>query len=222
MKKLLVILCSAFVSLAHAQSVDWNRAWSGCSAEAREFDANAQGASTDSQGVKRWVENNTGSPSTNIAGLQRKLDEDRGHLSDRSLLIRLSAKLAICGSTAALNQLQSGSFQSAAAPSRPARSSEPASGSGRDRPDLMASRCLDFSGSRLRNNCNQKLSVNWCSNDYGTHGCGNSNLGWTVLDPGDSTYVSAQKVYWFACAAPARPSEVEYLPGSGLRAACTQ
>lgn len=225
MKRSLLVFVGLMMGMAHAQTVNWDAAFASCSSEAAAFDRHA------AENYMYWQ--NSGSLATwrhmrrDYTGSTIDVPSMRQALqSNRSLLSRGPnpvVALTVCVQQAALNQVQSGSTQSAAAaPSRPSQYNAPASRSGRDRPDLNASRCLERSNNQLRNNCGQKVSVNWCTDDYGTYGCGNNNLGWSVLDPGDSTYLSASKAWWFACAAPARPTEVEYLPGRGLRAACTE
>jgi hypothetical protein len=217
MKRLLVLSVFMMSGLASAQSVNWSAAWSGCSAETRTFDAVAQGTSTNSQGVKGWVENHTGSPSTNIEGLRLKLEEDQELLrSHKDPVIRASAQLAICGSTAALRQLQRSS----------ASSSQPQSS---QRSGKNASQCVDLDSSDpvVRNNCGAQVYLLWCSvrsastSTSSSYSCDSGSFGVGEMAAGGRSYVDqGLRNHWFACIAPARPSDVRYVSGEGLQGYC--
>lgn len=219
MKKLLVILCSTFVGLANAQSVDWNRVRTSCSSEASAYDAVRGTGDTSSQAM-RFVETDAGSPPS-AAKLRAKRDEQQKLLSDPYYanvpVFRLSATMVVCATTAALNQLQNGSTQSAS----------PAPTSGRNMPERYASHCINYVPSdpgAVRNTCNERVNLRWCSlNNNSNNRCGNNNLGWAEMAPGATTYVDGNvKSYVFGCFAPAHPSDVEYTPGRGLQAYCKQ
>jgi len=227
MKRLLLVFAGLMVGMAHAQSVDWGRVRASCSSEASAYDAARNGPGDTSYQAIRFMETDAGSPPS-AARLRAKIEEQRKILSDPYYanvpVFRLSATMVVCAANAALTQLQSGSTQSSTAvPSRQSQVNASASSSGRDRPDLAAHHCISRADNRLRNNCSQTIKVNFCTEDGGTYSsCGSNNLPFSIFNPGDSIYVSAPKAYWFACATPARPSEVEYLPGQGLRGACTE
>ncbi|MGM9427445.1 hypothetical protein [Hydrogenophaga sp. MI9] len=220
MKRLLLVFAGLMVGVAHAQSVNWPAAWAGCAADARAYDAQSAseglGGKLTSRKVQINFEEGAGSPPT-VAGLQDNIQEARKVLAnpkDWTLLIQIGSRMGLCGSLAALNQLQGGSTRSAA-------SSATARAAVRDRPDLAANHCVSLSELQLRNTCNQRVAMNWCADSDGANACSNRNLAGTQLAPGDSISVPSGRIYWFACALPARPFEVEYLSGRGLRAGCT-
>lgn len=75
----------------------------------------------------------------------------------------------------------------------------------------------------MRNTCNQQVTVRWCSLSYDTHACGNGNLGSADVPPGGTAVVDRDvKIHLIACAAPTRPTDIEYTPGNGFLYNCTQ
>lgn len=226
MKGLLSVFAGLVVGMAHAQTVNWDTAFASCSQEAAAFDRWAVERSMywENEGtIATWrhVRRNYKSSTIDVPSTLQALQSNRSVLSKGP---HPGAALDACVMQAALNQLQSGSTQSSAtASSRSSQGNVSASSSGRDRADLAAHHCVSRADNRLRNNCSQTIKVNFCTEDGGTYSsCGSNNLPFSIFNPGDSIYVSAPKAYWFACATPARPSEVEYLPGRGLRGACTE
>jgi hypothetical protein len=220
MKQLLVILLGAVAGFAHAQSVNWSAAWAGCSAESRAFDAVAQGSSTNSQGVRGWVESHTGSPYTNIEGLQRKLQEDRELLrSHQDPVIRASAHLAICGSTAALRQLQYPAVASSSAAASP--TVEPSS-----QGNVRGCMKQNNATSSFSNQCNMRVNLSWCAvphsaSDSSNQHCESQRFSSHELSPGDSVRVDeGALIAWFACPAPRRPGDLKYVSGTGLMGRC--
>lgn len=225
MKQWLVIGFGALAGLAQAQSFDWNRAWSGCSAEVGAFDSAARGSQYSARKVQDYVQEAIGTPPT-VAKLQAKMAEDRGVLTNSGydLLAKLSSKLALCGATAALNQLQSGSTQSASSSaSRPSSPPPSSRGNGRNQPDKVAVHCMDeVSNGVMRNTCNQQVNVRWCSLGQGPNTCGSGNLGWADVSPGATAALPRDvRVHLIACAAPTRPTDIEYSSGSGFLYNCT-
>lgn len=220
MKQGFVVLFSAFAGLAAAQSVNWPVAWSGCTAEARAFDA--ERSFTNSQGVKGWVESHTGSPTTNVEGLKRKLEEDRELLRpNNDPVIRASAQLVICGSTAALRQLQSPAVVSTPA----AASSTREQGS----QDVIRG-CLrqNSANATFRNHCNVRINLTWCAvpHDASTstnQPCESQRLASHELSTGDAVTVDqGALIAWFVCQAPRRPGDLKNVSGTGLMGRCAR
>ncbi|MGM9427446.1 hypothetical protein [Hydrogenophaga sp. MI9] len=224
MKRLLLVFAGLMVGMAHAQSFDWNRAWSGCSAEASAFDAESRRQSTPehtARKVMRYVEEVTGTPPT-AAKLRAKMDEDRGVLRDSKKwadLIQLSSKLALCGTTAALNQLQGGSTQAAAAPSNPVAQREP---------QVENDRCVivNPSTSSLVSKCSTRVSVGWCfvpndpSASTSIH-CDEQKFGQAELDPGERIALQENAlIAWTTCKSPKRVADLQYVKGVGLNGKC--
>lgn len=225
MKQWMVILLAAAAGLAQAQSFDWNRVWASCSSEARAFDAVAANSGSTTSRVKAYVEDVTGRPPT-AASLRAKMEEDRRLLGERlPVEAELATKLALCGTLAAQRLLASGSTQSASsAPSRPSPPPPSSRGNSRNQPDKVAVHCLDEVGSgAMRNTCNQQVSVRWCSMDYGANACGSGNMGWADVPPGGAAALPRDvRVQLIACAAPTRPTDIQYTPGSGFLYNCSE
>ena len=224
MKYLLGLFLSLATTFSHAQSFDWNRAWSGCSAEASAFDAESRRQSTpehSARKVMRYVEEVTGTPPT-AAKLQTKMEEDRGVLrnpNNWAYLIQLSSKLALCGTTAALNQLQSGSTQAASPPSNPVVQREPQDDN---------TRCVFVKPaiSSLVSECSTRVSVGWCfvpndpSDSTAIH-CEEQKFGQAELDPG--AQIALQKnalIAWTTCKSPRRVADLRYVKGVGVSGKC--
>lgn len=229
MKQWLVILLGALAGLAQAQTVDWDAAFNSCSREGAAFDRWAIENSAffgneraTWQAEKRNFKSSYGS-SPSASALRSDLAANRPRLAGSGGNPNLA--LTVCAQQAALNQLQSAATQSAS-PS-PSRSSPPppiSRGNGRNQPDKVAVHCMDDASSgAMRNTCNQQVNVRWCSMDYGAQACGSGNLGWADVPPGGNAALPRDvKVLMIACAAPTRPTDIEYTPGSGFLYNCTQ
>lgn len=227
MKRLLLVFAGVMVGMAHAQSFDWNRAWSGCSAEASAFDAESRRQSTPehtSRKVMRYVEEVTGTPPT-AAKLRAKMEEDRGVLNnskDWAYLIQLSSKLALCGTTAALNQLQSGSTQT----TQRAPTSTPAPVNQQE-PDEDTLQCVRgiVSESALFNGCRKGVNLVWCaiprSGATPNFSCEAQQFSPANLSPGGRVLVEENfQIAWTMCDAPKQVVSVRYISGRGLEGKC--
>lgn len=224
MKQWLVVLFGALAGLAQAQSFDWNRVWSSCTAEANAFDADVRGTELSARKVQNFVQEAIGSPPTEVR-MRAKMAEDRAVLSNPQydVTTKLATRLALCGTMAAQRQLQSGSTQSASVASpRPLPPPTGSRGNGRNQPDKVAVHCLYEAGNGVMGNtCNQQVNVRWCSLSYGTNACGSGSLGWADVSPGGTAAIDRDvKVLMIACAAPTRPNDIEYSSGSGFLYNC--
>lgn len=227
MKRLMLVFAGLMVGMVHAQSFDWNRAWSGCSAEASAFDAESRRQSTPehtSRKVMRYVEEVTGTPPT-AAKLRAKMEEDRGVLNnakDWAYLIQLSSKLALCGTTAALNQLQSGSTQTTQRASPPAPA--PVSQQESDEDVMQCVRGI-VSESALFNGCRKGVNLVWCaiprSGATPSFSCEAQQFSSASLSPGGRVSVEENfQIAWTMCDAPKQVVSVRYISGRGLEGKC--
>lgn len=226
MKRLIVLAFLAIAGFASAQSVDWSRVRATCSSEISAYDA-VRGTGDTSHQAMRFLETETGSPPS-AAKLRALAEQQRTTLSDAYLMktpvFRNSAVMYLCAATAALNQLQSGSTQNASSStSRPSPPPPSSRSNGRNQPDKVAAHCIGAEGSGMRNTCNQQVNVRWCSVGHGPNTCGSGNLGWADVSPGGTAALPEDvRVQLIACAAPTRPTDIEYTPGSGFLYNCTQ
>lgn len=224
MKQWVAVLFGALAGLAQAQSFDWNRVWSGCTAEANAFDADVRGTELSARKVQNFVQEAIGSPPTE-ARMRAKMAEDRAVLSNPQydVTTKLATRLALCGTMAAQRQLQSGSTQSASVVSpRPSPPPPSSRAKGRNQPDKVAVHCMDEAGNGfMRNTCNQQVNVRWCSVSLGPNTCGSGYMAWADVPPGGTAAIAQDvKVQLIACAAPTRPTDIEYSSGSGFLYNC--
>lgn len=227
MKRLLLVFVGLMAGLAHAQSFDWNRAWSGCSAEASAFDAESRRQSTPehtARKVMRYVEEVTGTPPS-AAKLQTKMEEDRGVLrnpNNWAYLIQLSSKLALCGTTAALNQLQNGSTQTAQRAPTPAPA--PVTQQESDEDVMQCVRGI-FSESALFNGCRKGVNLVWCAIPRNgatpNVSCEAQQFSPASLSPGGRVSVEDNfQIAWTMCDASKQVVSVRYISGRGLEGKC--
>lgn len=172
----------------------------------------------------RYVEDVTGTPPT-TAKLQAKMEEDRGVLrnpNNWAYLIQLSSKLALCGTTAALNQLQSGSTQTTQR--SPSPSPTPVTQQESDEDILQCVRGIN-SESVLFNGCRKGVNLVWCaiprSSATPNVSCESQQFSPASLSPGGRVSVEDNfQIAWTMCDAPKQPADVRYIRGRGLEGKC--
>ncbi|MGM9427448.1 hypothetical protein [Hydrogenophaga sp. MI9] len=223
MKRLIICLLLVFAGLAQAQSVNWPAAWAGCAADARAYDAQSEseglGGKLTSRKVQINFEEGAGSPPT-VAGLQDNIQEARKVLAnpkDWTLLIQIGSRMGLCGSLAALKQLETGSKASSTLPGNVVTQRKP-------EPRDDNANCVFVSPVRstLYSECSKRVSLGWCfiPNDRSEATnilCEEQRFGQQELDPGGE--ISLQKnavVAWTYCKAPTRLTDLRYFPDRRL------
>jgi hypothetical protein len=226
MKRLFLLAVFTVSGLANAQSVDWNAAFSGCTSEAREFDKAATGSFAPSLGRSpNWRDNQDyfakelGTFATPNA-LQRALTEQRA-MGGSSEYERASARLSVCGLSAALNQVQRSTASAAPASASP---SVEAGSQGSVRGCMKQNSAT----SSFSNQCNTRINLSWCAvphsaSDSSSQPCESQRFSSHELSQGDSVRVDeGALIAWFACQAPRRPGDLRYVSGTGLMGRCVR
>lgn len=94
-----------------------------------------------------------------------------------------------------------------------------------------ASDCLSLSRSQIVNTCSFRVNYQFCvehpqqTNSFfdgsDAFDCGRRQMGLSGLNPGTSSALTFHgRVHWVGCRSPLNPSQVEWVPGRGLRARC--
>lgn len=199
-KQFLVMLIGSLAGLAMAQSVNWDVAYAACPAETSAYHARnrslGQGWQQHLEVMKRYWE----SQQVSEKSMGGAIEENQKQLrKPRAAIDGEFADLAVCAHKKLERQLQQ-STQTAEAATAPA----PRASSGRNEPDKVATQCVDAAPSgqgAIRNNCNQRVN----------------------LAPGVQANTDREaKVLFIACAAPRRPTEIEYRQRAGLTFLCTR
>lgn len=223
MKRLLLVFAGLMVSMAHAQSVDWNRVQTSCSSEASAYDA-VRGTGDTSRQALSFLETDAGSPPS-AAKLRALIEKTRAQLSDAYLMqtpvFRKSAEMYLCAETAALQQLQA---PAAASSSAATGSTVEPSSSGSVRGCMKQNSAT----SSFSNQCNTRINLSWCAvphsaSDSSSQHCESQRFASHELSQGDSVRVDeGALIAWFACQAPRRPGDLKYVSGTGLMGRCVR
>lgn len=227
MRRLLPCVLVLFAGFAQAQSVDWNRAWSGCTTQASEFDRAAEGAHAPSLGRSpNWRDNRDYfaqqlGPSATRENLQRAMAQYRANYDAQDPYDRAGARLAICGLTAAIKQLGGGSRPVAPSAATPTTAT---------RQESESERCVvpRPSSKSLVNQCGRPVSLGWCAvphdpTTFSNHHCERQQFEQIVLSPSAEVVVDdGAQIAWIHCESPKRVKDLRYASGTGLTGRCVR